>query len=168
MTMPKEAFVKALTSLWLRLSTVAIVALLFLVMLRLPARLSGTSFYLSTAEALFEIVVDVVLAALAAVALGAVCAAAVAPFLLFRPASRRRIVDFATRAAVAVALFLDLTIGLNLLHNFNSAIQVAAIFASLALSVIAVSHLLEKPMIDLGARVAARIEVRAEREAAPI
>jgi peptidoglycan/LPS O-acetylase OafA/YrhL len=62
----------------------------------------------------------------------------------------------------------SIVIGLNLLHRFNPAIQIAAIFASLALIVIPAYHLLEKPMIDLGARIAARVEARAEREAAPV
>jgi peptidoglycan/LPS O-acetylase OafA/YrhL len=92
---------------------------------------------------------------------------------LFRPLRVPRLVQVCHHTAqCSYGIYLvrpfAITIGLNLLHNFNSAIQVAAIFASLALSVIAVSHLLEKPMIDLGARVAARIEECAEREAAPI
>ena len=61
----------------------------------------------------------------------------------------------------------SIVIGLNLLHGFNLAIRLGAIFASLALIVIPAYHLLEKPMIDLGARIAARVEQRAEGVATP-
>jgi hypothetical protein len=64
--------------------------------------------------------------------------------------------------------YVSIVIGLNLLHRFNPAIQIGLIFASLALIVIPAYHLLEKPMIDLGARIATRVEERAEREAAPV
>jgi peptidoglycan/LPS O-acetylase OafA/YrhL len=92
---------------------------------------------------------------------------------LFRPRRVPRLVQVCHHTAqysygIYLVRSFAITIGLNLLHKFNSDIQVAAIFASLALIVIPVYQLLEKPMIDLGARVAARIEVRAEREAAPI
>lgn len=53
-------------------------------------------------------------------------------------------------------------IGLNLLHRFNLAIRIGAIFGSLALIVIPAYHLLEKPIINLGARIAARVEKRVE------
>lgn len=60
-----------------------------------------------------------------------------------------------------------ITIGVNLLHGYNLAIRIGAILVPMALIVVPAYHLLEKPMIDLGARVAARIERRYE-QAVPV
>jgi arylsulfatase A-like enzyme len=115
MTAGKESFRDALTSLWLRLSTVAIVGLLFLVEMKSPEWLVGWSFYLSASEEVFETIVFAAFTALAGVALGTLFAAVVAPFLFFRKSSRYRIVEIVTRIAVAVAAFIDLASALNLL-----------------------------------------------------
>jgi len=53
-------------------------------------------------------------------------------------------------------------IGVNLLQGYHLAIRIVAIVASMALIVIPAYHFLEKPMIDLGARVAGRMEKRYE------
>ncbi len=115
MTAGKESFRDALTSLWLRLSTVAIVGLLFLVEMKSPEWLVGWSFYLSASEEVFETIVFAAFTALAGVALGTLFAAVVAPFLFFRKSSKYRIVEIVTRIAVAVAAFIDLASALNLL-----------------------------------------------------
>ncbi len=104
-----------MTVLWLRLSTVAIIALLFYLALLLPERVAGWSFYLSTADVVFEIALYAVFVALTGVALGALVTVATTPFLLLRRSSRRRLVENITRAAVAIAAFVDLGIGLNTL-----------------------------------------------------
>jgi arylsulfatase A-like enzyme len=110
--------VAVLTSLWLRLSTVFIVGLLFLFTLQLPPMVNGWTFYLKTTEISFELVVFVVFVALAGVTLGALCAVAVAPFLFYRHSSRRRLADTATKTAVAVVAFVDLGMALRLLTTW--------------------------------------------------
>jgi peptidoglycan/LPS O-acetylase OafA/YrhL len=56
-----------------------------------------------------------------------------------------------------------ITIGVILLHGFPLAIRIGAIVLSLALITIPAYHLLEKPMINLGARLATRVELRYEK-----
>jgi peptidoglycan/LPS O-acetylase OafA/YrhL len=51
-----------------------------------------------------------------------------------------------------------IAIGINLLHRYNLTIRIAAIVFSLALIVVITFHLLEKPMMDFGASLAARVE----------
>ena len=129
--MPKEGFLAVLTSLWLRLSTVAIIGLLFFVTLLLPERLVRWSFYLSNAEVVFEMAVFVVFMALAGVALGAIGAVTVLPSLFRRPSSRRRRAEIVTRIAVATAAFIDLGIALRLLLALARMPQIvkAAVYA---------------------------------------
>ena len=57
-----------------------------------------------------------------------------------------------------------ITLGIYLLPHANFLIQLAVIFASTAILSIAAYHLVEKPMIDLGARVAARAETGYEQK----
>jgi arylsulfatase A-like enzyme len=115
MTARGESFLAALTSLWLRLSTMSIVALLFLLALQLPPKLAGWSFYLRPPEVAFEVAVFAVFTALSGVALGALCAAAVAPFLFYCRSSRRRIVEAVTAVGAAGTTFLCLTVALTVL-----------------------------------------------------
>jgi len=51
-----------------------------------------------------------------------------------------------------------IAIGINLLHGYNLAIRLGAIVLPMALIVVPAYHYLEKPMIDLGSRFAARVE----------
>jgi arylsulfatase A-like enzyme len=111
-------FPAVLTSLWLRLSTVFIVGLLFLFTLQVPGIVSGWTFYLKTPEIGFELVVFVVFMALAGVTLGALCAVAVGPFLFYQKSSRRRFADNVTKTAVAVVAFIDLGTALMLLTTW--------------------------------------------------
>lgn len=55
-----------------------------------------------------------------------------------------------------------IAIGVNLLHGYPWPIRIAAIVLSIAAVVIPAYHFLEKPMIDLGAKQAARLEGRYE------
>lgn len=73
-------FLASVDSLWLPLSTVAPIGLLFFLTLQLPLRLVAWSFYPIPAEAAFEIAAYAVFLALIGVALGAVFTMAVAPF----------------------------------------------------------------------------------------
>jgi peptidoglycan/LPS O-acetylase OafA/YrhL len=90
----------------------------------------------------------------------------------FRPLRARWLVQASHHTAkYSYGIYLvhpfSIVIGLNLLHGSNLAIRLGAIFGSLALIVIPAYHLLEKPMINLGAKIAARVEQRAEKVATP-
>jgi peptidoglycan/LPS O-acetylase OafA/YrhL len=61
-----------------------------------------------------------------------------------------------------------IVIGVKLLHGYNVGVQVAAIILSIAAIVIPAYHFLEKPMIDLGAKIAARIEQGYEEKHASV
>jgi peptidoglycan/LPS O-acetylase OafA/YrhL len=56
-------------------------------------------------------------------------------------------------------------IGINLLAGHNLALRIAGILLPMAALVIPAYHFLEKPMIDLGSRIAARLEERYEQTA---
>jgi len=95
-------------SLWLRLISVAIVASVFAEALHLASGAAqGWSYYLTFPEVAFEIAVRLVFVALAALALGTVCTAALAPFLWTFSSSRERLSEAAIKVAVGAAVFLD-------------------------------------------------------------
>jgi arylsulfatase A-like enzyme len=101
-------FRSIVTSLWFRLTTLGIVALVFAEVLVLaPGKAQGWSFYLTLWEVFFEVVVRVIFAALAGLALGTVCTATVAPFLWHFSSSRDRIAEWTTKVAVVLVVFLD-------------------------------------------------------------
>lgn len=81
-------FSSTFVSLWFRLITLGIIGLVFAEALLLaPARVQGWSFYLKPSELVFEVIVRLIFAALAGIALGSICAAAVAPFYWYFKAS---------------------------------------------------------------------------------
>lgn len=51
-----------------------------------------------------------------------------------------------------------IAIGVNLLHGYNLAIRMGAIVLPLSLIVVLAYHFVEKPMIDLGSRLASQAE----------
>ena len=81
--MSKESdFRSTVVLLWFRLITVSIVGLVFAAALRLAeGKVQGWTYYLTTGEIVFEVAVRLIFAALAGVALGTLCTAALAPFL---------------------------------------------------------------------------------------
>lgn len=101
-------FRSSLASLWFRLTTLAIIGLVFAEALFLaPARVQGWSYYLSAPEVIFEVGVRVIFAALVGIALGSICTAALAPVLWRFHSSRARVIEWATKVAVILAIFLD-------------------------------------------------------------
>ncbi len=75
-------FRTTVASLWFRLITLGIVGLSFAEALKLAqGEAQGWTFYLTTAEVVFEVVVRLVFAALAGIVSGTLCTAAIAPFL---------------------------------------------------------------------------------------
>jgi peptidoglycan/LPS O-acetylase OafA/YrhL len=59
----------------------------------------------------------------------------------------------------------SIVIGVNLMEGYNPAWRVSALLLSLAVIVVPVYHFMERPMIDLGARLAARVEQHYEEVA---
>jgi hypothetical protein len=95
-------------SLWFRLITLGIVGLVFAAALKLArGRVQGWTFYLTTAEIVFEVAVRLIFAALAGIVLGTLCTASLAPFLWHFKSSREQIAEWATKVAVVLVVFLD-------------------------------------------------------------
>jgi arylsulfatase A-like enzyme len=108
-----SGFRSALASLWFRLVSLGIIGLVFAEALFLAkARIQGWTFYLTTAEVVFEAGVRLVFAALAGIVLGSICTALVLPFFKL---SQTRAVEWATRVSVVLALFLVSRFALTIL-----------------------------------------------------
>ena len=104
----KSDFRSAVTSLWFRLITLGIIALVFAEALLLAAgKAQGWTFYLTTAGVVFEVAVRLVFAALVGIVLGTIVTTVLAPFLWHFSSSRERIADWVTKAGVFLVVFLD-------------------------------------------------------------
>ena len=115
-----SGFRSVAVSLWLRLITIAIVALVFSEALMMGSGRAQTwTYFLSTPEIVFEAVVRLVFAGLAGIALGTVCTAIVAPFLWYFEALRERVVEGVTRVAVVIVLFLISRLAVNVLISWS-------------------------------------------------
>jgi arylsulfatase A-like enzyme len=84
-----------------------------------PGKAQGWTFYLTAAEAAFEVVVRLVFAALAGIALGTLCTAAVAPFLWYFKSSREVLADRVTRVAAVLAVFFSAKYALEVLLKWS-------------------------------------------------
>ena len=112
-------FRPTVVTLWFRLITLGNVGLVFATALVLvQGKAQGWTYYLTTPEVVFEVVVRLVFAALAGIALGTLCTAAIAPFLWYLKASRERIAEWATKVAVVLVVFLDSRFALSILISF--------------------------------------------------
>jgi arylsulfatase A-like enzyme len=102
-----KTYLSTLVSLWFRLITLAIVAFVFCEALELAqGQAQGWSYYLTSWEVSFEIVIRLVAAALLGVALGTVVTAIVSPFLYFGKAQRAALTDAVTRLAAILVVLL--------------------------------------------------------------
>jgi arylsulfatase A-like enzyme len=134
MSATDKSFQQTLIWLWLRLVTIAAIALLLAIVPQLHEKVIGWPFFLTPAEVAFEVAIYVVFVALSGAVLGTLCTAAIAPFLLRFEASRARISVAATRIAVAAAVFLDFRILLGVvLLRFGLGIEGRRAEAILAL-----------------------------------
>ena len=116
----KSNFRSLLTSLWFRLCTLGIVGLVFAEALLLaPGKAQGWTFYLTASEVAFEVVVRLVFAALAGMALGTVCTAAIAPILWLLKSARARVADWTTKVAVILVVFLVSRLALKILIKWS-------------------------------------------------
>ena len=115
-----SGFRSVAVSLWLRLITIAIVALVFSEALMMGSGRAQTwTYFLSTPEIVFEAVVRLVFAGLAGIALGTVCTAMIVPFLWYFEALRERVVEGVTRVAVVIVLFLISRLAVNVLISWS-------------------------------------------------
>src|SRR5215831_6424243 len=106
----------AVISLWFRLSSLAVVGLIFALALFLgKERIQGWTFYLTTFEVVLEAAVRLTLAAVAGILLGTICTAILAPFLFAFKTNRERLVEWTTKASVLLVLFLDSRLALTTL-----------------------------------------------------
>ena len=88
-----------------------------------PGKAQGWSYYLTTAEVLFEVAVRLVVAALFGMALGTLCALVIAPFLWFFKASRDFLVDSVTKVTVVLVVFLLSRYSLEVLIKWSYGIS---------------------------------------------
>ncbi len=106
--MVRQNFVRVLTSLWFRLITLGIAGLAFAEALRIAqGEAQGWTYYLTSGEMAFEVLVRLIFAALAGVITGTVLTALIAPFLWHFKSARERIVEWTTRVVLLVVLYLD-------------------------------------------------------------
>jgi hypothetical protein len=83
---PERDLRSSLRTIWLRLITLGVVAMVFSEALMLaPGKAQGWSYYLTGSEVFFEVFVRLVAAALAGMAVGSVLALVFVPFLWFFP-----------------------------------------------------------------------------------
>lgn len=102
-----SAFRPLFISLWFRLMALAIVALMFCEALKLAqGKAQGWSFYLTSLEVTFEVLVRLIFAGLAGIVLGSLCTLLLVPVLLYFRSARDRVADWTTKVAVVLMLFL--------------------------------------------------------------
>lgn len=119
--MPKEpGFRSNLTSLWFRLMSLGMVGLVFAeALLLVSGKVQSWTYYLATAEVVFEVVVRLIFAALAGITLGSVCTALLAPFFWHFKASRETVAEWATKVGVVLVVFLDSKLALTTLIKWS-------------------------------------------------
>lgn len=111
-----SSFRSALRLLWLRLVSLAILAIVFAYALFLSKnRIQGWTFYLTTSEMAFEVLVRLLFAAIVAMAFATVLSAFIAPLLWFLASSRERLLVWVTNIAVLAAIFADSRYALSML-----------------------------------------------------
>ena len=121
----ESGFRSAFVSLWFRLMSLGIAGLVFAEALVLASgKIQGWTFYLTTAEVIFEALVRLIFAGLAGMLLGTSGAVVMAPFLWYFSASRDRIADWVTRVAVVLVVFPDSRFALTtLIRSTNRGVR---------------------------------------------
>ncbi len=120
----QSGFRHVLTTLWLRLITLSIIAIVFCELLKLArGKAQGWSFYLTSAEVAFEVIVRVVGSALTGVALGTVCTILLAPVLWYFKSPRDRLLDGITKIAVFLVIFCTSKYALEILIKWSYSVS---------------------------------------------
>jgi arylsulfatase A-like enzyme len=113
-------FFPALKSLWFRLITLGIVALVFSEALILaPGKAQGWTYYLPIPEVAFEVIVRLVAAALAGIALGTIATLLMAPMVWLLKSSRARVAAWIINVAVVLVVFLVSRLSLQILIKWS-------------------------------------------------
>jgi Sulfatase len=111
----------SLASLWFRLTTLAIIGVVFAEALFLGRnRIQGWTFYLTAPEVVFEVAVRLLFGALVGMALASILTVLLAPFLYHFHSSRDRLVEWVTRIAVLLVLFPDSRYALTSLIEWSN------------------------------------------------
>ena len=107
-----------LIGLWFRFTTIYAAAfLLALALLLFPGKVSGWLYYLTSAEAVYEVAMRAIFVAMAAAVMAALSVLATAPFLRAQ-ASRDRVARTAVHVVSAIAVFIDLFIALTVIAEW--------------------------------------------------
>jgi arylsulfatase A-like enzyme len=124
--MPRTAdFRSTIISLWFRLTTLGIIALVFSEALILaPGKAQGWTYYLSVPEVAFEVVVRLVAAALAGIAIGTMVAILIAPIVWLLRSWRERVSSWTLNIAVILAVFLVARLTLKTLIKWSYSLSV--------------------------------------------
>jgi arylsulfatase A-like enzyme len=119
--MPKGTdFRTTIVSLWFRLITLGIVALVFSEALILaPGKAQGWNYYLTIPEVAFEVIVRLVAAALVGVALGTIATLIIAPIVWLFKSSRDQVAKWTTNVAVVVVVFFASRLALRILIKWS-------------------------------------------------
>jgi arylsulfatase A-like enzyme len=129
-----SGFRSTLVSLWFRLVSLGIVGLVFAEALFLgKSSIQGWTFYLTTSEVAFEVVVRLIFTALIGILLSTLCTAIALPFVRLSPA---RVVEWIVKAATVFVLFIDSRYALTLLIQGHGR-GPRFIFAAMAVHVLA-------------------------------
>ncbi len=115
--MPRGSGLRSsITTLWFRLITLGIVAVVFFEGLFLAqGKAQGWTFYLTSAEVAFEVAVRLLFVALLGILVGTICTAIIAPLLWYFQSARERLVNWTTAVAVVLVVFLTSRYSLQVL-----------------------------------------------------
>jgi arylsulfatase A-like enzyme len=119
--MPNHPGFRALlVSLWFQLVSLGIVGLVFAESLLLaPGKVQGWTFYLTTWEVLFEVLIRAVFAALVGIVLGTTFTVLISPILWYFKSARPRVLRWVTNAFVVLVLFIDTRFALSALIKWS-------------------------------------------------
>ena len=122
--MPKGTDLRTtIVSLWFRLITLGIVALVFSEALILaPGKAQGWNYYLTIPEVAFEVIVRLVAAALVGVALGTIATLIIAPIAWLFKSSRDQVAKWTINVAVLVVVFFSSRLALRILIKWSYSI----------------------------------------------
>ena len=110
----------AIVSLWWRLMTISIAALVFCESLVLArGKAQGWTFYLTKPEVVFEVVVRLVAAALAGLVAGTAVLIVISPFLALFKAQRDRIAEWSIKSAIYLTIFIVSRFALQVLIKWS-------------------------------------------------
>jgi arylsulfatase A-like enzyme len=142
----------ALGVLWLRLVTVAIFGTCLAALPRLVAMAEGWLYLLTTREMIFEWILHVVAIALFASLVASAITILLFPALL-RPVSRDRVVGLTTKAAVTLAVFVDLRVLLaSMLAHSGLSGRLTGVIILLYYTTFAVCLLIRRTRMHVAAR----------------